>query len=225
MKRLVTVGAVVVGGLLTGFGTASAHVVATPNTATQGSMVDIAFQVPNEEQSADTTKLEITLPAAYPIATVVAKTTPGWDIQVTKAKLAKPLMSADGTVTEAVSKITWSGGRIPPDNFQDFSVLLGPLPTDTDRLVFKAIQTYSNGDVVRWIEVPTPGVAPPEHPAPTVTLLTDDPLLRSASTNLAQPSSAMGEPTGYLVGVMGVLVALVACVLAAIALRRTYRRG
>jgi uncharacterized protein YcnI len=225
MKRLITVGAVVVCGLLTGFGTASAHVVATPSTATQGSMVEIAFQVPNEEKSANTTKLEVTFPAAHPIASVIAKTMPGWHIQVDRTKLAKPLMSADGPVPEVVSKITWSGGKIAPGDFEDFAVWLGPLPDNTDLLVFKAIQTYDNGDVVRWIDVPTPGVAPPEHPAPTVTLLSDDPLLRSASANLEQTSPATGDGTGYLVGVMGVLVGLVACVLAAIALRRTYRRG
>ncbi|HEX5407027.1 MAG TPA: YcnI family protein [Pseudonocardiaceae bacterium] len=221
MKRLMTVGAVVFCGLLAGIGTASAHVVATPNTATQGATVEIAFQVPNEEASADTTKLEVTFPAAHPIASVVAKSLPGWHVQVDKVKLAKPLMSPDGTVDEVVSKITWTGGEIAPNSFQDFTVLAGPLPTNTDRLVFKAIQTYSNGDVVRWIDVPTPGVAAPEHPAPTVTLLSDDPLLRSASTALASPDEPSGSPTDYPVGVIGVLVGLVACVLAAIALRRT----
>jgi uncharacterized protein YcnI len=224
LGKVIAVGAVVVGGLVAGIGTASAHVVATPNTATQGSMAEISFQVPNEETSANTTELEIAFPTAHPIASVVAKTLPGWHIQVDKVTLTKPLMSDDGPVTEAVSRIIWSGGKIAPDNFEDFTVSLGPLPINTDRLVFKAIQTYSNGDVVRWIDTPTPGVAAPEHPAPTVTLLSDDPLLRSASTNLDTADPSPYGPTEFPVEVISVLVGLVACVLAAIALRRTRSR-
>jgi len=50
----------------------------------------------------------------------------------------------------------WSGGRIAPGQFQDFSVSADPLPQGVSQLAFKAIQTYSNGDVVRWIDVPQP---------------------------------------------------------------------
>ena len=38
-----------------------------------------------------------------------------------------------------------------------------------DTVDFKALQTYNNGDIVRWIE-PTPaGGEEPEHPAPVLT--------------------------------------------------------
>jgi hypothetical protein len=36
--------------------------------------------------------------------------------------------------------------------------------------VFKAIQTYSDGSVVSWIQVPSRAVPNPPHPAPTITL-------------------------------------------------------
>jgi uncharacterized protein YcnI len=224
MKRLITVGAVVVGGLLAGVGTAQAHVVALPGTATQGSMVEIAFQVPDDEPTADTTTVAVTFPAAHPIASVVAKTLPGWQIRVDRTKLAEPLMSDTGPVTEAVSKITWSGGKIRPDNFEDFTVALGPLPSDTDRLVFAAVQTYDNGDVERWTDSSVPGLPAPEHAAPTVTLLTDDPLLSSAATNLASTSSVPSSPTpNAFVGPIGILIGLVAGVLAMLTLWRTRR--
>lgn len=44
------------------------------------------------------------------------------------------------------------------------------IPTGTSQLVFKAIQSYSDGTVVSWIEVPNKAVPDPEHPAPTITL-------------------------------------------------------
>jgi MYXO-CTERM domain-containing protein len=69
-----------------------------------------------------------------------------------------------------VSKITWSGGQIAPGQFQQFYVSAGPFPDTGTTMEFKALQTYSNGDIVRWIE-DTPAAGPePEHPAPTITL-------------------------------------------------------
>ena len=35
-----------------------------------------------------------------------------------------------------------------------FTISAGALSEDQDELVFKAIQTYSDGEQVRWIEVP-----------------------------------------------------------------------
>lgn len=151
-------------------GAASAHVTANPNTAAPGSYSKISFRVPNEEPAADTTKLEVDLPMDHPIASVSVRPQPGWDVKVEKAKLATPIKSDDAEVTQAVSRITWSGGKIAPGQFQEFDVSLGPLPTDTDRLVFKAHQTYSNGDVVNWDQDPGNGGQEPEHPAPTVRL-------------------------------------------------------
>lgn len=226
MRRLVrfgAVGAVVVSALLAAAGTASAHVTAHPGSAAQGSSAEIAFHVPGEEDTASTTKVEVTFPADHPLASVSAESMPGWTIQVQKTKLAKPLRTDDGQVTEAVSKITWSGGTIAPGTFQDFLVSLGPLPTNTDKLVFKAVQTYDNGDVVRWIDMSTPGGAEPEHPAPTLKLTSAGPEVRTAATDSAAPAPVAGPPSsvGVMVSVaVGIVLALVALVLASLALRR-----
>ena len=40
----------------------------------------------------------------------------------------------------------------------------------TPTLVFKVLQTYTDGRIDRWIEVPSAGNAEPEFPAPVVTL-------------------------------------------------------
>jgi uncharacterized protein YcnI len=151
---------------------ASAHVTANPSTAEPGSYSKVSFRVPNEQPAADTTKLEITLPADHPIASVSVRPVPGWTVKVKEAKLATPIKSDDAEITKAVSTITWSGGKITPGQFQEFDVSMGPLPTDTDRLMFKAKQTYSNGDVVSWDQDPgNGGGQEPEHPAPTLHLV------------------------------------------------------
>ena len=57
-----------------------------------------------------------------------------------------------------------------PGEFDLFTISAGPLPTKTSKLTFKAMQTYSDGDVVSWIQQTAKGAPEPEHPAPTLTL-------------------------------------------------------
>jgi periplasmic copper chaperone A len=160
---------------LAGAGVASAHVTVQPGTAAKGSNGDITFRVPDEDQSAGTVKVEVTLPLDHPIASVSTKAIPGWTAQTTNAKLDKPVKTSGGAdVTEAVRTITWTaqpGTRIEPGQSQGFTMTASTLPDDTDKLVMPATQTYDNGKVVRWDQPPAaPGTPKPEHPAPTVTL-------------------------------------------------------
>jgi uncharacterized protein YcnI len=191
---------------------ASAHVTANPSTAEPGSYSKVSFRVPNEEQGTDTTKLEITLPADHPIASVSVRPVPGWTIKVKDAKLATPLKSDDGEITKAVSTITWSGGKIAPGQFQEFDVSMGPLPTDTDRLMFKAKQTYSNGDVVNWDQDPGSGGQEPEHPAPTIHLVA---AAKDASARPAGPakaaaaSSSSDDGSARLLGGLGLAAGII----------------
>ncbi len=151
-------------------GTASAHVTITPGSAPQGSAAELTFKVPNEEQTAATVELQLQVPTAHPIAQLLVKPVPGWTVTVQTVTLAKPIVTDDGSFATAVSEVTWKGGKILPGQYQDFSVSADPLPSGVGQLAFKAVQTYSNGDVVRWIDLPQAGQPEPEHPAPVLTL-------------------------------------------------------
>ncbi|MER6070472.1 YcnI family protein [Streptomyces sp. NPDC001817] len=159
---------------------AFAHVTVQPETpAAKGGYTVVDFKVPNERDKASTTKVEVNLPADHPIASVMPQAVPGWNAQVTKSRLAKPLTVHNEKIDEAVTKVTWTaadGKGIQPGYFQKFPLSLGALPENTDQLVFKAIQTYSNKEVVRWIEAPQAGQDEPENPAPVLELsaATDD---------------------------------------------------
>lgn len=176
---------------LLGTGIASAHVTAQPGTAAKGSTGEIVFRVPDEDAHAGTVKLEVNLPLDHPIASVSVKPIPGWTAQTVTAKLAKPITTDDGTeVTDAVQTITWTadtGTRIAPGQFQEFTILADTLPDNTNRLVMPTTQTYDNGTVIRWDQTPAaPGVAEPDHPAPTVTLIAGT----TAEDNPSAPASA-----------------------------------
>lgn len=210
--------------VLTLAGPAFAHVTVQPTSAVRGSYSTVSFKVPNEQEKADTTRVQVFLPTDRPLASVATQPVPGWKATVTRVKLAKPITTDDGKVTEAVSSITWSGGRIRPGEFQQFPVSLGPLPADADELTFKALQTYGSHDVVRWIDVQQPGSAEPEHPAPTLTLTA---ATGTSTTAAAKPSAQAvaakddSDTTARVLGIVGIVVgaAGIGCGLAA-ALRR-----
>jgi uncharacterized protein YcnI len=151
---------------------AGAHVEVVPGSAPRGGSAILSFNVPNEEPSANTVKLEVDLPTKYPIASVSTQPMPGWTVAVEKTTLAKPITTDGGQVTQAVTKLTWTAtaGGLKPGEFDLFTISAGPLPTTTGKLVFKAIQTYSDGTVVSWIEPTVKGTPEPEHPAPVLTL-------------------------------------------------------
>ncbi|MEE4541125.1 YcnI family protein [Streptomyces sp. V4-01] len=177
---------------------AFAHVTVQPGSAAKGSYSTVSFKVPNEEDSASTIKVEVNLPVDHPIASVSLQPVPGWTAQVTKSKLTTPLKTDDGTVDEAVTRITWSGGKIAPGQFQQFPVSFGPLPDDADSLPFKALQTYSNGDIVRWIDLAQAGQAEPEHPAPTLRLTAAAP--EGGAPTATATGSAAGAPAADTTG-------------------------
>ncbi|MER7397338.1 YcnI family protein [Streptomyces sp. NPDC000151] len=171
LHRLPLVGGAAAGAVLLVAGPAFAHVTIQPGQAAKGDYATVNFKVPNEKDDASTVKLEVDLPADHPLASAMPQPVPGWDVKVTKTKLDKPIETHGEKLTEAVTKITWTGGKIEPGQFQQFPVSVGALPEDADQLVFKALQTYDDKEVVRWIEPAKEGAPEPENPAPVLKLV------------------------------------------------------
>ncbi|MFE0963729.1 YcnI family copper-binding membrane protein [Streptomyces fungicidicus] len=230
-SRIAVAGAVAGVAVLALSSPALAHVSVQPEgEAAKGGYAVLGFKVPNERDDASTTKLEITFPTDHPLASVMPQPVEGWDVKVTRSKLDKPLEMHGEKINEAVSKVTWTakGDGIAPGFFQKFPVSVGTLPEDADELVFKALQTYSNKEVVRWIEVPQEGQDEPEHPAPVLALSAasedghshgaadDDKASEdtgSAEKASAQTSAASGDgdsggtdTTARVLGVVGIVV-------------------
>lgn len=147
-----------------------AHVTIDPGEAPKGGFTAVSFRVPNERDDSGTNQVVVEFPADHPIPFVSVKPKPGWTVNVETTQLPEPIDAEGEQITEAVSRITWSGGRIGPGEFDEFDVSMGPLPDDTDELVFPTLQTYESGEVVRWIEETPPGGEEPENPAPVLKL-------------------------------------------------------
>jgi uncharacterized protein YcnI len=142
---------------------AAAHVTVNPREAAAGAFVVLDVRVPNERDAASTTKVDLQLPDGFVFAAY--QPVSGWSVNVTKEKLAQPVQTDDGEVTEQVSQMTWTatGDGVAPGQFVEFPISVQIPGKAGDTLTFKAVQTYSNGEVVRWI-----GPESADEPAPTL---------------------------------------------------------
>lgn len=225
-RRIARVGiplAVAAGLLIGGAGIASAHVTAhSPDQLVQGGDAEIVFRSPNEEDTASMTKLEVDFSTTSPIGDADVKPMPGWTYQVTMINLPTPVKMADDTITSAVKSIVWTaqpGYAIKPGQFQEFSISIEGLPTNTTSMDMPAVQTYDNGAVVNWNE-PTPANGQePDHPMPHLTLAAADagaaPTTGNAAVNMNMPgmttaAASSSDGTARWLGGIGLLLGALA---------------
>lgn len=201
---------------------AAAHVTVQPNEAIAGTFSRFVVRVPNERPDADTTKIVVKMP---PLTFVSFEPKEGWKRKVKMVELEEPIDAFGQEITEAVGRVTWSGGRIGPGEFLEFG-LSARMPDGEETLTFEALQTYSGGEVVRWTGAPDS-----ETPAAALTIYDlglDEGEGQLAA--LAELRSAAGDPedeaagddaededegveTETILGALALLVALIALVL------------
>lgn len=144
---------------------AGAHVTLQPSEAAAGDFTVLDVRVPNETDDTATTKVDVQFPPGFVFASY--QPVAGWSVQVQMEKLAKPITSHGEEITEQVAQMTWTADSdkagIQPGQFLDFPISVQIPGEEGDTLTFKALQTYDDGEVVRWIGGPDS-----EKPAPQV---------------------------------------------------------
>jgi len=157
IRKLAIVGAIVTGAVAMVAGPAFAHVeIEREGPVSSAGVVTAKLVVPNEKDDAGTVAIELVFPASPKLTKVEAEAVDGWTATVTKA--------SDG----AVESVTWTGGPVTGDESAELPISVGDVPDDVDAVDFKAIQTYDDGDVVRWIDATPASGEEPEHPAPVL---------------------------------------------------------
>jgi len=226
MRRITVFLSVVFCALFALAGTASAHVVVEPSTAPKGSDAVLTFVAPNEKDNATTVKLTVQFPTDHPIAEALVQAMPGWNAEVANFHVTTPIQTDNGPVNTAVRSVTWTatdGKGITQDHFAEFAVSVG-LPDDADSLTFPAIQTYSDGSTVNWVQVTPPGGPEPDNPAPVLTLTAGDEggsttptsTTGTASSNVSKSDVDNAKTIGIIgviVGALGLIAGVVAIVL------------
>ncbi len=161
----------VIAGLAIG-ATASAHVeVEAEGDATAGQPAQLVFSVPNERPDHATVSIEVQMPQAFDLTDVVADDVEGWAVSVT---------TRDGDI---VDTIVWeaTGPGIVGEESVELPVTVGPLP-QVEFLTFPTVQTYDDGEVVRWIEPAPAGEPEPELPIPSLAITAAAPEETTAPT-------------------------------------------
>ena len=118
-------------------GAAQAHIQVSPTVAAPLDSVKFTLLVPGESD-ANTTKVTLQVPAD--VLPFSFSDPPGWT--------RKNNLAANG----AIETIEWTG-ELPTDGFVEFSFIAGT-PEKPGVILWKTLQEYSDGTVVRWIGDP-----------------------------------------------------------------------
>lgn len=213
---------------------ASAHVTVDPDTTAAESYAGLTFRVPTESESASTEKVVVDLPADTPFLSVAPRSLPGWDVEVEVEQLDEPFEVEGATVSEAPARVTWTaekGNEVPPHEYQEFAVRVGALPEEGTSVVLPAHQTYTDGTVVDWVDLPTDDGTEPQAPAPAFTTTAGESeaghhgAAAAASDDSGEPATAAGtanavDPVGRWLGGAGLVVGAVAIGAALVTRRR-----
>ncbi|HEY3240384.1 MAG TPA: DUF1775 domain-containing protein, partial [Acidimicrobiia bacterium] len=123
-----------------------AHVSVGADPAQSGVANVVEFHAASESKTAGITKLEIVADPAVPADQVTLAEGPtGWKVGAAS--------SSGGFVVE--------GPALPAGQDADVKLRVATLP-NAPQIVFKVLQTYSDGKVDRWIELPGPDGKEPE---------------------------------------------------------------
>ncbi len=115
---------------------------------------------------------------------------PGWNAKVIETKLATPIREDGETIDTEVSQIvwTWTGplGKVNNGQFVNFPLSLAIPDNATGKaLEFRTVQTYSNGQVVHWID---PSLTS-EHPSPRINVTAKGGVIEDVAGHEAGPEA------------------------------------
>jgi len=129
---------------------AAAHAVVSPTVVKSKTLEFFTLSVPTEKENATTTSIEFTPPSGFNIDSF--QPSPGWK---------RSVQSTGSGESAVVTKVTWSGGKVPTEEDSVFG--FNASTTGAKTYSFKVRQTYSNGEVVDWT-----GPESSDTPAPLI---------------------------------------------------------
>jgi uncharacterized protein YcnI len=184
MRNHIALGALVALAALTFAASAYAHAHVSPPVALAKESQVFTLAVPTEKANAQTTSIELTLPAGFSIDSFVPAA--GWKRSVQQTG------SGDAAV---IQKVTWSGGSVPTGEDAAFSFLASAAASKT--YTFSVRQTYSDNSVVDWT-----GPESSDAPAPTVKAVSS---LGGGGTSTLDVVALALAAIALIIGIVGLL--------------------
>jgi uncharacterized protein YcnI len=148
---------------------AGAHVTLETQEAKVGAPYKGVLRVPHGCEGTATTAIRVKIPEG--VIGVKPMPKPGWTLATTTAKYPKTYKLYHREVTEGVTEISWSGGKLP-DAWYDEFVFQSVVGSDLEAgkpIYFPVVQECEKG-VHRWIEIPAAGKSAADYPAPAPAL-------------------------------------------------------
>ena len=143
---------------------AAAHVTIQPGEWEAGAFAAMAVRVPNERDDAETTSVTVQFPEN--VLTARFQAHPFCEREVEREELDQPVEE----ITERIVSVTWTcDPPIATDGYDEFGMSF-QVPEDAqpgDEILFPAVQVYSSGERVRWVD-PDPEA---DEPAPRIVVV------------------------------------------------------
>jgi uncharacterized protein YcnI len=143
---------------------AVAHVTIQPGEWEPGAFARMAVRVPNERDDAETTRVTVQFPEN--VLTARFQAHPFCEREVEMEELDQPVEE----ITERIVSVTWTcDPPIAADGFDEFGMSF-QVPEDAqpgDEILFPAVQVYSSGERVRWVDPDPEG----DEPAPRIVVV------------------------------------------------------
>jgi uncharacterized protein YcnI len=131
---------------------AHAHIVADPAEGPAGGYFRTAFRVTHGCKGSPTVALTIRMPDGVLSAKPMPK--PGWTIEIKTRPLDKPVAGQHGfALRDAVTEVTWRGGRLENAQFDEFVVMIGLPDRAGETLYFPTLQGCEKGEN-NWNGIP-----------------------------------------------------------------------
>lgn len=146
--------------------TASAHATLEASEAPAGSYYKAIIRIPHGCDGQATEQVDVQVPEGF----IGVKPMPhaGWELSTEIGAYQNTYQNHGREVTEGVLNVTWSGGNLPSDWYDEF-VMRGKLADTLETgsvLWFKVVQTCADGTVA-WENIPADGQTAHDvrHPA------------------------------------------------------------
>jgi len=134
--------------------TAQAHVTFEKPEATAGQPYKGVLRVGHGCGESATTSLSVEIPDGLVAVKPMPK--PGWTLATEQGAYPEAVSVYGQKLTSGVRRITWSGGRLPDAEYDEFTFVGQIAPGVAGALTVPTVQTCETGEQ-RWVEVAKPG--------------------------------------------------------------------
>jgi periplasmic copper chaperone A len=177
-------------GVLILAASAQAHISIHPNTVPAGAFATLDVRVPGEQAGAYVSKVDLLLPPGF--TDVDYEAVPGWSVRTIERKLTTPIEEDGEKIDSEISQLvwTWTGplGKVQDGQFIQFPLSVTIPDQASGALEFRTVQTYSDGQVVHWID---PSLEA-EHPSPRINVTGKGGVVEDVAGDEAGPQAGQG---------------------------------